>query len=77
MPDYFSSLAALGTISDQVSLKSENRKIVSEGLKALGKTNLPGLRELFIVSRQNNSSVKINTEFISYYVAPRQMLLVG
>lgn len=71
MPDYFTSLAALGTISDQVSLKSENRKIVSEGLKALGKTNLPGLRELFIVSRQNNSSVKINTEFISFYVAPR------
>tara|TARA_B100000519_G_scaffold203426_2_gene226660 strand:+ start:4715 stop:6403 length:1689 start_codon:yes stop_codon:yes gene_type:complete len=71
IPDYFTSLAALGTISDQVSLKSENRRIVSEGLKALGKTNLPGLRELFIVSRQNNNSVKINTEFISYYVAPR------
>ena len=71
LPNYFTSLAALGTISDQVSLKSENRKIVSDGLKALGKTNLPGLRELFIISRQNNNSVKINTEFISYYVAPR------
>ena len=71
LPEYFTCLAALGTISDQVSLKSENRKIVSEGLKALGKTNLPGLRELFNISRANNNSVKINSEFISYYVAPR------
>ena len=71
LPEYFTCLAALGTISDQVSLKSENRKIVSEGLKSLGKTNLPGIRELFNISRVNNNSVKINTEFISYYVAPR------
>jgi single-stranded-DNA-specific exonuclease len=42
-------LAALATVCDLVPLRGENRRIVREGLVALGRTRKPGLRALMEV----------------------------
>src|SRR5215217_6536120 len=42
-------LAALATVCDLVPLRGENRRIVREGLVALGRTQKPGLRALMEV----------------------------
>jgi len=42
-------LAALGTVCDLVPLRGENRRIVREGLVAIGRTRKPGLRALMEV----------------------------
>jgi single-stranded-DNA-specific exonuclease len=44
-------LVALATICDLVPLRGENRRLVREGLRALGRTARPGLRELMRVCR--------------------------
>ena len=43
-------LAALATVCDLVPLRGENRRIVREGLVALGRTRRPGLRALMEIS---------------------------
>jgi single-stranded-DNA-specific exonuclease len=43
-------LAALATVCDLVPLRGENRRIVREGLVALGRTQRPGLRALMEVA---------------------------
>jgi single-stranded-DNA-specific exonuclease len=43
-------LAALATVCDLVPLRGENRRIVREGLVALGRTQKPGLRALMSVA---------------------------
>ena len=43
-------LAALATVCDLVPLRGENRRIVREGLVALGRTRKPGLRALMEIS---------------------------
>jgi single-stranded-DNA-specific exonuclease len=43
-------LAALATVCDLVPLRDENRRIVREGLVALGRTRKPGLRALMGVA---------------------------
>ena len=43
-------LAALATVCDLVPLRGENRRIVREGLVALGRTRKPGLRALMEAS---------------------------
>jgi single-stranded-DNA-specific exonuclease len=43
-------LAALATVCDLVPLRGENRRIVREGLVALGRTRKPGLRALMAVA---------------------------
>ena len=43
-------LAALATVCDLVPLRGENRRIVRDGLIALGRTRRPGLRALMAVA---------------------------
>ena len=43
-------LAALATVCDLVPLRGENRRIVREGLVALGRTRKPGLRALMEIA---------------------------
>ncbi len=64
-------LAALGTIADGASLRGWNRALVRHGLDALGKTRHPGLRALLAISRPSGAGARPDTEFVSYYVAPR------
>ena len=61
-------LAAMSTVADVVPLRGENRWIVYQGLRALGSTERPGLREL-LKGRPGNAPV--DTETISFQLAPR------
>lgn len=62
-------LAALGTVADVAPLVGENRVLVAHGLKALQKTEFPGLRALF--SLAGLDSEDLSTGQISFRVAPR------
>jgi single-stranded-DNA-specific exonuclease len=62
-------LAALGTIADLVPLVDENRFLVRQGLIELAQTQRPGLRALY--RRANVKSESLNTETVSYQIAPR------
>mgnify|MGYP000987324963 FL=1 len=62
-------LAAVGTISDCVSLSGENRLIVKQGLELLRKSPRRGLRELMEVAAINYSD--INAWNISWQITPR------
>ena len=70
-PQELLPLAALGTIADIVPLVSENRALVREGLKALGQTQLAGLRALLDISRPSGASGRPTAELVSFYIAPR------
>ena len=70
-PQELLPLAALGTIADIVPLVSENRALVREGLKALGQTELAGLRALLDISRPRGASGRPTAELVSFYIAPR------
>lgn len=70
-PEDLLPLAALGTIADIVPLVSENRTLVREGLRALGQTELPGLRALLDISRSPGASGRPTAELVSFYMAPR------
>ena len=70
-PQELLPLAALGTIADIVPLVSENRTLVREGLKALGQTELAGLRALLDISRPPGAYGRPTTELVSFYMAPR------
>lgn len=62
-------LAALGTIADLVPLVDENRFLVRQGLIELAQTQRPGLRALY--RRANVKSESLNTETVSFQIAPR------
>ncbi len=62
-------LAALSTVADLVPLKDENRFLVREGLKELGRTRRPGLLALYRQARIKPES--IDAETISFVIAPR------
>jgi single-stranded-DNA-specific exonuclease len=62
-------LAAIGTISDCVSLLGENRLIVSEGLKLINKQPRRGLKELLEIAMVNSDD--INSWNISWQITPR------
>jgi single-stranded-DNA-specific exonuclease len=60
-------LVLLGTICDQMTLIGENRILGFYGIKVLGKTRRPGLRELM-----KNAGVKsITSESIGFQIGPR------
>jgi single-stranded-DNA-specific exonuclease len=62
-------LAALGTISDQLTLIGPNRSIAKYGLEALRKTSRPGLLSLFEEAQIEKE--KIGTYEVGYIIAPR------
>ncbi len=63
------SLAALGTIADVVSLVGENRAIAVYGLKGLAATEHPGLRAL--IASAGLESEKLDAYHVGFRLAPR------
>jgi single-stranded-DNA-specific exonuclease len=62
-------LAALATVCDLVPLRGENRRIVREGLVALGRTRRPGLRSLMAVSALEPAEVSEHA--LGFRLGPR------
>lgn len=76
--DYFEDieLVALGTIADVVSLTSENRILVKEGLKRLSQTRNKGLKALLIETGILKDDLSLDNQIvrsdrISFILAPR------
>lgn len=61
------SLAAIGTIADQLPLVGPNRAVVSHGLKELENTKRPGIMALFREARIS----EIGPYEVGYIIAPR------
>lgn len=61
-------LVAIGTVADCVPLLSENRTLVTYGLKVISKTNRLGLMEMF-----KHAAIKppINSFHLGYLIGPR------
>jgi single-stranded-DNA-specific exonuclease len=60
-------LVALGTVADVVPLREENRVLVTHGLRALERTERPGLRALKETALVESASVRA----VSHRLAPR------
>lgn len=77
----YADLVAIGTIADVMPIKSENRIIVSYGLKMIENTQRPGLQALIDASSSRSADngksdrrrrkTKISTGYIGYTLAPR------
>ncbi len=65
----FADLAALGTIGDVVSLTSENRAIVREGIKYIQNTERVGVKALLSLAGYEDKPV--NAGALAYTVVPR------
>jgi single-stranded-DNA-specific exonuclease len=62
-------LVALATVADLMPLRGENRRLVREGLAALGRTARPGLRALMEVAGADPSALDSGT--LGFRLAPR------
>jgi single-stranded-DNA-specific exonuclease len=62
-------LVALGTVADVVPLLDENRILVCEGLKRIGRTTRPGLRALLEVAGLRGKRIQAGQ--VAYCLAPR------
>ncbi|MEE8574777.1 MAG: single-stranded-DNA-specific exonuclease RecJ [Thermodesulfobacteriota bacterium] len=62
-------LVCIGTVADMVPLVDENRILVKHGLTELKRTERPGLKALKSVAGVRDE--KLNTESISFQLAPR------
>src|SRR3954462_7520870 len=62
-------LVAVGTVADVVPLLDENRGLAVAGLRALARTQKPGLRELMRVARVDAAAV--DAGMIGFRLAPR------
>ena len=62
-------LVALATVADVVPLRDENRRLVRQGLRAMGTTRKPGLRALMDVARVDPSAV--DAAAVGFRLAPR------
>ena len=60
-------LVLLGTICDNMTLKGDNRALTYYGIKVLGKTRRPGLKELMVKAGVKN----LNTDAIGFQIGPR------
>ena len=76
----YADFVAIGTIADVMPIKSENRIIVSYGLKMIENTNRVGLSALIEASYAKNDAqrnerrrkkTKITSGYIGYTIAPR------
>ncbi len=63
------SLAAIGTIADQIPLMSINRSIVKFGIEKLRKTKRPGINAMFAEAKIKKE--EIGTYEIGFLIAPR------
>jgi len=62
------TLAAMGTIADVVSLRGENRILSSFGLKSLGQTKMTGLKALMQSAELDTD--KLDSYHIAFKLAP-------
>ncbi len=62
-------LVALATVADCVPLRGENRRLVRQGLAALGRTEKVGLRALMRVARVDPT--KVDARALGFGLAPR------
>src|SRR4051812_18217833 len=62
-------LVGLATVADVVPLRGENRRLVREGLTAMGRTSKPGLRALMKVSGVERGAVTEHA--VGFRLAPR------
>ena len=62
-------LVAMATVADLVPLRGENRRLVTEGLRVLSRTEKPGLRALMKIASVEPRSVDAGA--IGYRLAPR------
>jgi single-stranded-DNA-specific exonuclease len=62
-------LVALATVADCVPLRGENRRLVREGLRAMGATRSAGLRALMQVAKADPA--RIDARAIGFRLAPR------
>jgi single-stranded-DNA-specific exonuclease len=62
-------LFAIGTISDMVPLKKENRVLVKHGLKLLSRTQRPGLQAL--IQRLNLTGRDLDSTDVAFSIAPK------
>ena len=62
-------LAALGTVCDLVPLTGENRRIVRQGLEALGRSGRPGLRALMEVA--GLEPAEVDERSLGFRLGPR------
>lgn len=67
-PNYFVSLAAIGTIADLVSMTDENRSIVKQGLSFLNQSCPIQIKVLLNQAGYNNT---INEETVGFIIGPR------
>lgn len=65
----FADLAAIGTISDVVSLTGENRAIVKAGLKSINNRSRAGINELLNVADMGGKYM--NASSVAFTVSPR------
>ncbi|WP_318765979.1 single-stranded-DNA-specific exonuclease RecJ [Lactiplantibacillus carotarum] len=69
VPEELLDLAAIGTVADLVSLTSENRTIVTLGLKVLRQTTRPGLAAL--IKAAGLDAEQLDETSIGFGIAPR------
>ncbi len=62
-------LAALATVCDVVPLRDENRRIVREGVAAIGRTRKPGLRALMKVA--SVEPAEVGEQALGFRLGPR------
>jgi single-stranded-DNA-specific exonuclease len=62
-------LVAMATVADLVSLRGENRRLVTEGLRVLSRTTKPGLRALMKIA--SVEPARVDAGAIGYRLAPR------
>ncbi|TRL70745.1 single-stranded-DNA-specific exonuclease RecJ [Staphylococcus haemolyticus] len=67
-PNYFVSLAAIGTIADLVSMTDENRSIVKQGLSFLNQNCPIQIKALLNQAGYNDT---INEETVGFIIGPR------
>ncbi len=68
-PGRYLDLVALSTVCDMAPLTGENRWLVQEGLRALGRTTRPGIRALLEVA--GNDPGRVDASCIGFTIGPR------
>ena len=64
----FTELAAVATVGDVMDLQGENRIIVKEGLRRIGKTSFPGLKAL--IQANNLEYTQITAYHVGFVIGP-------
>jgi len=69
VPERYLDLVALSTVCDMVPLRGENRWLVREGIRALARTQRPGLRALMEAAGSDPARADAST--IGFVIGPR------